>query len=208
MCTETVQEEAANDNNPDVAEEDEVDNEYIEQVEDNSDEEEDVYEGVLDMLDDSPKADLYEEGVLGLARVLVYRKGKTHPELQATQDSASHGSLPAWVDHFSRHGHATPTSKFHHQVQLMDSVFLLIHKDGIDREKEVLKRFTTKVVSMPGFQLPLPIIQAFGKLRLDVRMRVLNKRKNKNKSAVLKVNAKEKWDKNSRAFKSTKNYTC
>lgn len=160
-----------------------------------------------EVLEDSPETSLYDEGILGLARIIVYRKKSKFPELQATaEDSSSLGTtFPAWVEHFSQHGHATPTRRFHHQVLQMDSVFLTIHKKGLDRDKDVIKRFRNQVAKL-GLDLPVPVVEAFGKLRLDVRLRVFNQRKNKSKKAVLEVNAKEKWDKNSRTARKVKDY--
>jgi len=160
------------------------------------------------LLEDSPKADLYDEGIAGLARICVFRNKSKHPELQATQDTTAIGRIPPWVDHFSKHGHAAPTSRFLHQVSLMDSVFLTIHKDSVDVDKGVIRRFTEQVAGLPGFKLPLVVIRAFGKLRLDVRLRVLNSRKNRSKYAVLQVNAKEKFDKDSRACKKSRQWMC
>lgn len=191
--------------NEDVEDSEHVD-EREDDVEDLQDKSEASATGLQLPLDDSPQTSLYDEGILGLARIMVYRKKDKYPELQATEDSSNANQFPAWVDHFSKHGHATPTPKFHHQVRQMDSAFLMLHKDSVDKDKCVIQRFTKQVAQL-GVDLPLKLIKAFGKLRLYVRLRVLNTRKNRSKKAVLRVNAKEKWNKNSRAAKKLKHVT-
>lgn len=150
------------------------------------------------LLDDIPTAALYEEGLEGIASIVAFRFRDQFPELQASAEETTCTNLPPWVEHFSKKGRSNPKSSFIHKVKLLDSVFLTIHGMGINREFGILDKFV-KQSQLVGCKLPLQVIRAVGKLRLDIRMRCLNMRKDKTKDAVLLVNAEAKRDKNKRA---------
>jgi hypothetical protein len=157
-----------------------------------------VAKQVMPLLEDTPTADLYEEGLEGIASIVAYRMKNKFPELQTTVEKNMNTCLPPWVEHFSRKGRTNPSTDFIHKVKVLDSVFLQIHGNSMSREYDVIEKFVSKSKKI-GCTLPLQVIRSIGKLRLDIRLRCLNLRKDKTKDAVLLVNAAAKNDKNKRA---------
>jgi len=153
----------------------------------------------------------YFQGVIGIAGIVAYRLRKRFPQLSSGTAIAS-GVLPQWVEPYSKSGRSVPSDEFESAARQMDVIFRRMHnekKSYVDTEAFVLKRFNQEVVKL-SIQIPIEVVALFGRLRLLVRVRCINKNRRslqaKKANEAAKNNSRPK--KHTRGARTAKNFTA
>jgi len=152
-------------------------------------------------LEDSKDGTNYKEGIQGLAGICAFRLMKKYPYLAKAEASILQ-QVPQWVEPYSATGRTMPSALLSRAAMKMDEVFLGMHTQFVDRQPKVIKRFFS-AVELLDVGLPKEAILLFGKLRLLVRVRCLN-RQRKSEQARNSTPSTSDINKDSRQAKTAK----
>lgn len=116
----------------------------------------------------------YEEGLETIASSVCYKVMKNFPEYLSS-DTPVGMRGPNWARYLSKKGQAPATATLKEYVIKMDKTFQNMHGTDLDKDPKVIKRFREKVLERLPYIEP-EVANAFGQIRLQVRIRGLNRR--------------------------------
>jgi cell division protein FtsL len=119
----------------------------------------------------------YKSGLRAVASIIAYGLRHKFPQLTSSVSQLP-AQYPVWVSHYSSRGMCPPTETLVEMVNKMDTIFIKIHGDSIQKGKGVARRFI-ELITSDNASYPKEVVAAFAVLRILIRVRALNKR-NKN----------------------------